>query len=79
MGIQLTGRSLYTFHLVDDEVVIANNKYDMEYMMQKLIEEYNKWGLIVNIRKTEYFCVGGEYDNLELDDGQQITGCQECR
>lgn len=79
MGIQLTDRSLYTLQFADDQVVLANDKYDMEYMIQKLIEEYSKWGLSVNTRKTEYLCVGGELDNLELDDGQQITGCQEYR
>lgn len=40
MGIQLTDRPLYTLQFADDQVVIANDKYDMEYMMRKLIEEY---------------------------------------
>jgi len=26
----------------------------MEYMMRKLIEQYNNWGLLVNIEKIRY-------------------------
>jgi hypothetical protein len=35
-------------------VIIAQNTEDAEYMLRKLVEEYNKWGLQINFGKTEY-------------------------
>ncbi|XP_060517219.1 uncharacterized protein LOC132696423 [Cylas formicarius] len=62
----------------DDQVIVANDKDDMQYMIQKLIEEYKEWGLIVNIAKTKYLCVGTHsLENLELGNGQEILQCQE--
>lgn len=38
-------------------------------MFRKLIEEYRKWGLEVNLSKTQYFCIRGEapLDDLDLE------------
>ncbi|XP_030746802.1 uncharacterized protein LOC115875473 [Sitophilus oryzae] len=44
-------------------------------MTRKLIEEYNKWGLEVKLKKTEYMCIGGEQQNLILE--QKIKHCQK--
>jgi hypothetical protein len=30
----------------------------MEYMTRKLQEEYEKWGLTINLEKTKYVCMG---------------------
>ena len=45
---------------------------DMNYMTHKLIEEYQKWELDINIYKTEYMCVGREQRKLTLENGQEI-------
>jgi hypothetical protein len=29
----------------------------MEYMARKLKEEYEKWGLAINLEKTKYVCM----------------------
>lgn len=73
MGIPLNdGYTLYTLCFADDQVVLAQDYEDLEYMTRKLTEEYDKWGLQVNVKKTEYMCVGGEQRNLLLEQQEQI-------
>jgi hypothetical protein len=45
---------LYNLLFADDQVIIAQDTEDAEYMLRKLVEEYMKWGLQINFRKTEY-------------------------
>lgn len=73
MGIQLSDHStLYTLHFADDQVVISQDKDDLDFMTRRLISEYEKWGLKVNMQKTKYICVGSEFGDLQLEDGRQI-------
>lgn len=51
MGIELDNTILYTLQFANDLVIILNDKKGMEY---KLIEEYEIWGLKVNIQKIEF-------------------------
>ena len=44
--------------IADDQVVIAQEFEDVEYMLRKLLEEYEKWGLKVNLDKTFYMGCG---------------------
>ncbi|XP_044766437.1 uncharacterized protein LOC123322558 [Coccinella septempunctata] len=48
-------------------------------MTRKLIEEYAKWWLEVNIQKTQYMCIGGSQENsdpnLALSSSQFIKHC----
>jgi len=68
-----------TIQFADDQVVMAQSKEDLEYMCQKLQEEYSKLGLTVNIAKTKYMSLGTDTNHLELDNGDIITGCTEFR
>ncbi|XP_044760773.1 uncharacterized protein LOC123318222 [Coccinella septempunctata] len=78
MGIQLTDdTALYTLHFADDQVVIAQDKEDLEFMSRRLFEEYQNWGLTVNLRKTKYMCVGGEKEKLRVNDDVEIDACDE--
>ena len=57
MGIPLNdGTTLYTLCFADDQVVLAQDREDLEYMARNLIEEYSKWGLEVNIKKKRKIC-----------------------
>jgi len=67
MGLALDDYILYTLSFADDQVVIAQDYEDLEHMTPKLIEVYTKWGLKVNLSKTEYMCIGGEQRDLILD------------
>jgi len=69
--------TLYTLQFADDQVVLAGDKDDLEYMTRKLEETYEKWGLDMNFNKTKYLCVGGTHNNLKLDKESEIEFCQE--
>ncbi|XP_072392123.1 uncharacterized protein [Diabrotica undecimpunctata] len=77
MGIDLGEVCLYTLQFADDQVIIANDKGDLEYMARKLKEEYDQWGLEINVEKTKYLPIGGELSNIELENNEQITSCSE--
>ena len=51
----------------------------MEYMCWQLQEEYSKCGLTIYIAKTKYMSLGTDINHLEMDNGDIITGCTECR
>ena len=51
----------------------------MEYMARKLKEEYEKWGLAVNLeKKTKYVCMGEGKEILKFDGGEEIKPYIEC-
>lgn len=77
MGIPLEDRTLYTLHYADDQVILARDSEDIEYMFRKLSEEYSKWGLLINLKKTEYLCVGGTGQDIQLENGDTIKACTE--
>lgn len=45
-------------------------------MLRKLIEEYEKWGLKVNLEKTKYLFAGGNAGSLKLGEGREISVCR---
>jgi len=48
----------------DDQTIIAQDEVYAEYMTKKLIEEYLRWGLHVNVLKIEYVNVGKYIQNI---------------
>ncbi|XP_060522514.1 uncharacterized protein LOC132699683 [Cylas formicarius] len=76
MGIPLNNANIYTLSFADDQVIMAQDYDDVKYMMRKLIEEYKKWGLEINLPKTRYMCIGGAQRDLLLEDGQAIKSCE---
>ena len=51
MGIELEENCLYNLFFADDQELIANDEEDSTYMMRKLVEEYDRWGLNINFKK----------------------------
>jgi hypothetical protein len=49
---------VYSINFADDQVLLAQDQDDMEYMARKLKEEYERWGLAVNLEKTKYVYMG---------------------
>ena len=68
MGIPVGKDTLYTLLFADDQVLIAGDRDDSSYMFRKLHEEYSKWGLTINTKKTEYMVVGDD-EREDLDVG----------
>lgn len=75
MGLPINNNTIYTLSFADDQLVLAQDYDDIEYMTRKLIEEYKKWGLEINIKKTEYMCIGGTQQDLTLGNGEIIKHC----
>jgi hypothetical protein len=50
----------------------------MEYMVRKLKEEYEKWGLAINLEKTKYVCIGKGKVTLKFGGRKEIQTCTEC-
>ena len=69
--------TLYTLCFAEDHVVLARDHNDLEYMTRKLIEEYRRWGLEVNIGKTEKMCIEGDNQNIVLEDEREIKCCSD--
>ncbi|XP_030753748.1 uncharacterized protein LOC115880613 [Sitophilus oryzae] len=56
---------------------MTQDKEVLEYMTRKLIEKYEKWGLELNKKKTRYMCLGGELEDLILNNNINIEACEE--
>ena len=78
MGVPLReDGTLYTLCFADDQMVIAQDEEDANYMTRKLVEVYRKWGMEVNVVKTEKLVIGGDQQSIELEDGRKIQDCEE--
>ena len=67
MGVYVGDTCVYTLQFADDQIIIANDKDDIEYMTKKLQEEYKLWGLEINTQKTKYLPIGAEPSNNKID------------
>ena len=60
-----SGMKRYTYCY--DQVLITGDQDDSSYMLRKLQEGFNKWGLTTNMQKTEYMVVRTyEADDLDI-------------
>lgn len=75
MGLPIGDTVLHTLLFADDQVIIAGDEDDAAYMFRKLQEEYNKWGLTINIKKTEYMVAGEGHNNDLPTDTTVVKGC----
>ena len=72
-GIGDTGYdNIYTMLFADDQLLIAQDYEDLEYMTKKLIDEYELWGFKLNLKKTKYMAIGDTSRDLQLEDGKGI-------
>ncbi|KAF2887390.1 hypothetical protein ILUMI_18783 [Ignelater luminosus] len=51
---------------LNDHIIIANCEDDIDYMLRKPKEEYENWGMNVNMQKTEYLRTGEEQEDPDL-------------
>lgn len=58
MGIPIYNEILFNLLFAYDQVILAGNEDDANYMLRKLKQKYEKWGLTINLSKTEYMKVG---------------------
>jgi hypothetical protein len=73
MGVAAKDRYLFTLNFADDQVVIAQDHFDLEFMVRRLRTIYESWGLTLNYKKTEHLAINSnEKNNLALEEGIQI-------
>jgi len=53
MGLKIQDRIIYSMLFADDQLLIAQNYEDLQYMTRKLIDEYELWGLKLNVKKKK--------------------------
>ena len=72
MELQILDMTIYSMIFAGDQLLIAQDYEDLEYMTRKLIDEYELWGLKLNVKKTKYVAIGDTSRDLQLDDGKGI-------
>ena len=69
MGLEIQDTTIYAVLFADDQLLIAQDYEDLEYMTRKLIDEYELRGLKINVKKTKYMAIGDTSRDLQLGDG----------
>lgn len=69
MGIPVQGGTIHSLIFADDQVIMAQSREDVKYMMRKLLDSFEAGGLQVNMKKTEYLVVGGNGRDISLHQG----------
>ena len=64
--------TIYSLLFADDQLLTAQDYEDLEYMTRKLIDEYELWGLKLNVKRTKYMVIGDTLRDLQLEDGKGI-------
>lgn len=57
-GLRMNDKNIYTLQFTDDQLLTVQGKEDLEYMIWKIKEEYEKAWLTMNLSKTKYLCIG---------------------
>ena len=70
MGVPIAEDKLFTLHFADDQAILAEDRMDIDYMLRKLHEEYSRYGLEINVSKTEYVVFGGTGLDLKIGTAQ---------
>ena len=53
MRLEIQDTTIYSLLFADDQLLIAQDE-DLEYMTRKLTDEYELWGLKLNVKKKTY-------------------------
>jgi hypothetical protein len=80
MGIPINDTYLFSLNYADNQIVLAQDDFDLEYMMRKLRQSYSHWGLCENFNKTEYMAVNNEFPrDILIDDLITLTPVTHCK
>jgi len=69
-GIGVQDTTIYSVLFADDQLLIAQDYEDVEYMTSKLIDEYELWDLKLYVERTKYMAIGETLRDLQLEDGK---------
>ena len=51
MGLKIQDRTIYSMLFADAQLLIAQNYEELQNMTRKFIDEYELWGLKLNVKK----------------------------
>ena len=68
--------TIHTLLFADDQVLITQEYEDMEFVVRKLSEESENWGLKIHLEKNFLHCLWSRNQRLEDQKGC-IRGCEE--
>ena len=70
-GVEVGRKYIYIYSLqfADDQVIVAQDKDDLEYMTRKTYEEYGKWDMKINTDRMKCISIGGPNGTIELENG----------
>ena len=68
MGLEIQDTKIYSMPFAGDQLLIAQDYENLEYMTRKLIDKYELWGLKLNATRTKYLAIGNTSRNLKLED-----------
>ena len=73
MGLTVNDVQIFSLSFADDQAVIAQDDYDLEFMIRRLYQEYDRWGLQMSLTKTEYLVVNGDTKvEVHIDDNAAV-------
>lgn len=73
MGIPINDQHLLTLSFADDQAVFAQDAYDLEFMLRRLYNEYENWGMHISLTKTEYLVVNSNAQfDIILNNNHQV-------
>jgi hypothetical protein len=73
MGLDIQDTTIYSLLFADDQLLTAQDYEDLAYFTRKLIDEYETWGLKLNVKKkTKYMAIGDTLRKLQLENGKGI-------
>jgi hypothetical protein len=73
MELKIQDTTIHSLSFSDDQLLIAQDYKDLEYITRKLIDEYKLWGLKLSVKKTKYMAIGDTLRDLHLKDGKGIV------
>lgn len=71
MGIKINGVPINNFRYADDTVLLANSDIELQYLLERVVEACNEYGLQLNTKKTKYMVISKD---LIVDGGIQVNG-----
>ena len=78
MGVPISDTYLFNLNFADDQVIIAQDAYDLEFMLKRLYKEYERWGMTVSLKKTECLVINtdAKFEGL-ISDNTSINQVDE--
>lgn len=66
MGLLIGDDYIHSLLFADDQVIMAGDEDDIEYMMRKLVDTYEANGLKINYKKTKYLTTKDRGNDLQI-------------